>query len=912
MPRLPFRRAPRIRRSLAGVGTRIVAGVAIAAVVVGGAVVLDAPEPAQAKGDLPRWADTLNNTVGTATELFGGKAIAKDFDLAMNLFGPIISSLFGDSHSGPGIQDVLDKLEELDDIENKLDVMQSELVDIKQSILDVDLSVLQGTCVTQTVTLPDYLTDLKTAQRAYEEVLHELAEARTDSTRAIDLTRAINSFIVATMGSADHVDASTSIMAQRIGNVHEHLVTSGGRPGAIQSCGTAYFEQWKLQQTSAAARGATTETQRGIWLDDRQYYEPLQQMVQFWQTAEAHGLFFLQQASLMQAAIQYTVADGRALAPSESASVCKSAIDNRAGNARFVCTTSLTFANTFHVMLVEEWKQVGLPISNDNVVMSLGTDLTGVTDNGAATTSLVWARKPGNVSAPWVQSTWNAAASAVSYDGLSGFLPANSAQFGALQSQYVTSHTNVIPFVQTPVQKLDGSTDATWRTAGVKPFAPFDLLTLMRENVAPGETTGAFDTTGVDMVWLPNETATRYIRAWWYNVDRKLYGATGNLAFAPSMATGWQDKNADYHWFTENGISVRCMVAPVDGLLCGEETIASWFIARQSADWSNQGGVMKVRPSSPVLGDFEGNANKNVRCERWREASMIYPTGCEWTFDRGVTKAPQWLAAWTLKDGTTIDAPSAAHTLWPVTAVPAECGKTSWGVPTRCGASMDAWLKANIPNPAAPGPQPTAAPVVTPWVFGPSSGICSLPTWAPNSAEEGVAITTSDVTWTGWVPGRGGITATAPQTTVFEPSQIALDLGLWAPDGGIPEPLVTEVYLTCSMDAKYADLATVSTVTSAVTTARYNGMTFDLVRVGAEEPAEPAPSPMPSPSQPSPAPAPTGTEPTDAAGGPSTLAATGIGSVSTGLWAAGAVVLAGLVLALVAALRSRRTARARR
>lgn len=890
MSRQPTIRSSRFRRLMA----RTAAGVAIGAVVATGSIALEPPEPAQAawQGDLQEWLGGLNASLGTAGELFSVET--GPFNIAMSLAGPLISAIFG-TGGGPGIEDVLDKLQELDDIENKLDVMQSELVEINKNVIDVKIDVVMGTCTLQTDALPDLITHLKTSQDDYSEVLAEIEAVRSGKTdHQADLQDAITAFVDSTMGSPTQFDTVSSTMGQSIRNAHEHLVTTNGRIGAIQSCGSAYYQQWQVAQTSAAARAGTTESDRGIWLDDRQYYEPLQQMVRYWQTAEAQGMFLLQQASLMQAALQYTQADHLTLAPENAASVCREAIEKKAGHARFVCTSALNFSNSVHDMIVDEWKQVGLPISNDQVVMSLGTDVTGVADGGARTDSLVWARTPNTFAAPWVKGTWDDKVAPVTVDGVAGFAPATSAQWSTLQSQYVTSHTSVKPFVQSPVQQLGGSADATWGTAGVASFAPFDLLTLMRESRIPGSDAHGFDTTGVDMVWIPNETATRDMPNWRFvSTDHgKAFGSADKLTFAPSAATGWRDDNADFYWETDTGMSVKCMVAPVDGLLCGGETIASWFIARQKADWSRNGATFTVTPSSGVLDRFAATTTRSVRCQSWRSAPSIYPTGCEWQLDGGLTEVPAWLAPFDLKDGQSYIGRPTQQTLWPVAALPAECGKTNWGAPTRCGASMDAWLKANIPNPKVPGPQPANTYTITP---GAGSGTCTAPAWAANASEAGVPVETSDVTWVAWAANGTSVTMTSPLGREISLTvDLAQKAGWWTEEEGAT---VSTFFVRCSVDARYSDLATVTTVTSAVGTARYGTLYYDLVtRVD---------DPSPDPASPSAA----GGGSATTADGRVTLAATG-GTLAGWPAFAAVMMLAGAALALAARGRSRsRTSR---
>ena len=115
--RVPGARRPGARLS------RAVAAVAVTAVIAGGAVVIEQPQPAQAAswsgaGTATTWISGMNSALGNV-----GKLLGREFtgaSLFLDILGPTISSIFG-GDTGPGIQDVLDRLQQLDDIERKLD-----------------------------------------------------------------------------------------------------------------------------------------------------------------------------------------------------------------------------------------------------------------------------------------------------------------------------------------------------------------------------------------------------------------------------------------------------------------------------------------------------------------------------------------------------------------------------------------------------------------------------------------------------------------------------------------------------------------------------------------------------------------------------------------------------------------------
>jgi LPXTG-motif cell wall-anchored protein len=586
-------------------------------------------------------------------------------------------------------------------------------------------------------------------------------------------------------------------------------------------------------------------------------------------------MFLLQQASLMQAAKLYTAEKG-AIAPDQNAAVCSLAISQKAGDAKTICDTGLRFSKTFYDNVVEEWKQVGLPISDDTVVLSLGTDVTGVRNGTEAIGSAVWARHPRAFPVAWAGGTWQTTAAATTADGIAGFVPANSTRWKDLEAAYRTSHTSVVPAVQTPVQLFRNGTQP-WSAAGVTPFAPLDILSTLRDST-PGGDARNFDTTGVSAVWMPGETTTRDIPAYRFAAhseegDYHTYGNTSGLAFAPTTVF---EKRLNPSWVNETGLTVRCMVVPVDGALCDGERIASWFIAHQKTDWSGADKIFSVTPSSSAVGTFEARTRAPNYCSTYFDGDERLNDACDWGFSLGVNEVPSWLAPLTLRDGSSYEGPVANQTLWPVAPVPAECGTTLWGVPTRCGASMDAWIKANIPNPSVSGPVANALPRID----GVYTVSCEGYNWVDRADEAGVEVVTGDVNWSGTLPDGRSFT-----TTVAKSSR--LDLTDFARKAGWYDSAPPLFSLRCSFDAHYADSATTSTVTSLAAGVKLSDGRYVLRDSALGEPS---------------------TDPaavTDVAGGGgATLAATGS---SAALWVAASalVLLAGAALALLSRRRRR-------
>ena len=905
MPRLFSRtirgaRTPRTPRPPRQGVLRVAAAVAVGAVVATGSVAVLPAEPAQADwvDTAGSWISGIDSAIGSAGSLFGVET--GPWNIALSLAGPLISSLFGGGGAtGPSIQDVLDRLKQLDDIEHKIDVMQDTLADIQSEVIAADQHVLMGTCTVQLQRLLDYIDKLETAQADFTRVVDQIDLLQKNGGKGEKVKSAINDFIAYTVGSSDHTTPSDSPFAESIRSVHSSLITTGGGSGVIKTCGEAFFNGWRVSHTSKSALAGVGADQQGIWLDDRQYYEPLQKLVQYWQTASSQGVFLLQQASLMQATRLY-VLDKGPIDPDDTTGVCALAAKNDSSGAQSVCENGLAFSNSYHASLVAEWKEVGLPLSDDDVVMSIGSDVSGLVYDGRVTTSAIWARNPSAFPADWKNASWSTAATPVTAHGVSGFLPANAKQWLDLSTGYVASHPVATPAVQQVQQSWAAGPDS-FEIAKVKPFAPIDVLAAMRASTVTSTsaagvvtTTHPFDATGVTSAWIPNEKATHGFPM--FVAPQAKFGSADGLTFPPSSLVIDHDNSYPFTFYDDNPFSVKCFVAAIDGVVC-TDTVGSWFVARQQSQWTRSGPlqVWALIPSDhQTMGSLAMQSDGTASCFRWsthyRECSNPV-SRIDTTND-----LPRWLAPFTTRSGLSYEGdPTATATLWAAAPVPTECGLTSWGVPTRCGAARDAWLKATIPNPAVPGPVATSASGVTD-DGAPGQARCTVPTWGANASEAGVAVQTGDVTWTGTTPAGTSFTTTSARATPLALTDFARKAG-WYDGDAATRPASFSV--RCTFTARYEDLATSTTVRSPAAKATLRGGEYSLGDSGgpAAEP-EPVPgAPVPGTGEGGGGASGTGTGSGTGSGSGSTLAATGSAAAPwLGLAVAGGLLGAVLVV----------------
>lgn len=854
MPRTPDprRRSPRTRRL-----ARVAATALVVAVVGTGGVVL-APAPAAHAAWQPSttsWISGLDAALGSAGRLFSFET--GPVDILASLAGPLISSIFGLGDEGPSIDDVLDKLKELDDIEYKLDQMQKNLDEIEAAINRTDVDVLMGTCNLQASQLDPYIADLTIAQQTYANVIRKIEAIRQpggdQNQKKDDLKKAVNTFVSNALGSESGTSVLTSPLNRRLTQVHVSMVSTNGGAGIIQSCGRAFYAQWKNDNASKAGLMAATPDDPGAWLDDRQYYEKLQTVVQYWQTASAQGAFLLQQATIMQATKMYVSGDHpKTLEPEDATNVCAIAQTTSGSSAgtRQLCEEGLQSATAFYSNLAGEWRQVGLPYSDDSIVMSLGSDVTGVAGaDGKPVASTLWARTPSTFPASWTTGTWGLqGAAATTVDGIPGFSPANSAEWQDLSSSYQADHPT-IPFpAQIQGQLWQASTQGNRQAiTGTRPFAPVDILARMRSSLAPtaespdGTPQKAFDLTGVGSVWMPGETGTFTFPN--SRSPQYKFGPETGLSITPARYI-----NDGIGFYDDSGLSIKCFVAPVDGVLCDSDTVGSWWNTHQAASWttddtpttnpSNQ--LFQIVPSDPDMGGLVIDSDAYWRCNtRFTDDDYLpYSTECgsRITYIPGL---PAWLAPVTAKSGVNYEGdPTATKTLWPATRLPTDCKPTVWGAPTRCGAAMESWLKATIPNPSLSGPVATA-PLTVGVGADAQHATCAVPPWNADPLEAGVAVQTSDATWTGFRPDGDSYTVTAPIASELDLNDFARKAG-WYRDGSTTN--TPHFTVRCSFTAKFADLASLTTVQSAVRQATLAGTQYSLASptsAGAEPGAEP-------------------------------------------------------------------------
>jgi hypothetical protein len=841
---------------------RLTSAVALGAVFVTGGVSLVPTDRADAitGSQASAWTSGLNSALGGAAKLFGEEAV-KDvlpLNILMSLAGPLLSQVLG---NGPSIQDVLD---ELKDVEQSIAEVKQSLKVIDEKVEASDLDTKISACTTQTEYFSTFKGTVDTGQILYGKVLDAAngvaVAASSGDARSLGQAQglyrvAVNNFLDYTLGSSPRVgDVQAAPLAVQRKQVHDAMGTRT-HPGVIQTCGIAGLASWKSDQNAKIAAGKVANDEQGAWVDDRDYYASIQDTVQYWQTIQSQGVYLLEQAALMQSTVLYNSDTGTTL-PLDGSTACHLTSPEApfSAAAKTMCSSGYDLTVDFHSDVVAELKLMGAPVSDDQVVLSLGSDVTGLTENGRSTASTAWARTQtatpdGGVGGP------STTASSYTFDNMAGFHPATGTQWADLVSAYRASHPAAPRNTQEP-QATRGK--SLYDVYGVAPFAPVDILSVMDasqgragDDARPKTFTASSDNQSV--IWIPNETAAPTFPGFGFSDKQGL-----------SFPSSWNLGNVGFVGYdavhNDPGIGVRCMVIRTDGVVCGD-SVKPWFLARQHATWlpnyTGRPSSLTITPSDPAAGTFNANAS----------------------LDRGVkdpylpytitsAQSPAWVVPASLaRTSIGVDATQVSGRTWAAApAVTDSCPVTVWGVPTRCGAALNAYINSNVPDPAFSGPVATAAPRVLSADIINANVTCGIPTWA-DSSESSAPVIVSAPTWTATLKGQPSYSKVQPGNWRLPLYQLANEAN-YTFLGSSPPPFTA----TCSFTARYADRAEVATYVSPPANIVYGVLGLYVLSnglgstaPGAGSGSTPPPVPTPSPSAPTPpptsSPAPSPTKP---------------------------------------------------
>ena len=414
---------------------RFVAGcVALVLVASGVSVVVgDRPTVAAAADN----GQTFNNFLDGSSKAFGAAAkifeslepAAPYVDMVSSLAMPFIS-LFWKPDPGPSIQDVLDKLDQLNQqLTKQLEQIRDQLAAVQSQLTQLGSDVHLGSCSSLINTLNPSLVLVRGAQSDYETLIDEeagIATAGNPTLAVTTMNHSFGDFATTVLGSGTSV--ASSPIGQAIQLIHTDLVqpAAGLGQGIIAACAQVALEQWRAHPTASG------------WLSDDGYYTQITDLVRSYEDYEVQGTTFIEEAAYYRAAELLHQDDPTvSLSPDDRYRVCAIALHQAAeGSAARLCKNVSAFVTATYDDIVNEWATTGRPYADGdpNVTLVPGSNATGV---GSQPPEL-WVTDPTKAPTALVQGHWSTTTlPATPYAGISGWEPASLADWNALEANHV-------------------------------------------------------------------------------------------------------------------------------------------------------------------------------------------------------------------------------------------------------------------------------------------------------------------------------------------------------------------------------------------------------------------------------------------------------------------------------------------
>lgn len=463
------------RRRAGRIATAIMSLALVASTAVGAVATTPAPAGAASVGDFIAGASRV---FGDGSKIFEGKGYKAHIPYAYGLaLASDFLTLFGvgrEEPSGPSIQDVLNKL---DTMSQQLDAIQTQLNAIQTQLGALGAAIAQeihaATCTTQHGLQNPAVASVTLLARDYQGLLQDeahLADATHPAEAVATLDRSFSEFTNNVLGPGDSLLISSWPMAQRISEIHTALMGSGpDQDGLIRTCGRVALEQWQ---------GTLKANPKAGWVDDRSYYQGIDDEVRWYQSYQVQALGYIEEAGYYRAAQLYAREyPSEKLSPSQPGAVCRLALDKHPDGATAkLCRSIATELESARKDLAAEWQLAGVPYSNDQVVLSIPSFARGSSGDVRAT---LWIREPSTLPDGRGYSTFGDPPSALSsYGGYRGWRIATTddwAQlYGALKesggngdSVLTTMNTSgafraILPPKWTDLEKADKDSYALW------------------------------------------------------------------------------------------------------------------------------------------------------------------------------------------------------------------------------------------------------------------------------------------------------------------------------------------------------------------------------------------------------------------------------------------------------------------
>lgn len=752
---------------------------------------------------------------------------------------------------GPSIQDVLDKLDEM---QKQLDQIEADLAVIDARVQQLDRDVLNGFCSQAKTPITTFKTTVNQVAQYWNNALEAQSVVALEQADSSSLPKHIDllserwrEFTNYTLtgnaiwdGDSKKVYSGTSVTDKgtlggdltTLGDLM--LGTQGG--GIVEECSKAATSEYRAR---VAALSPGADLAEVAYFDDRNYYVMPLQLVQGVQNLQAKALNFIQEATL------YSVVYNRALNAGDPITSVDSAFavagDPCVGldaldTSSKMCQAAQTLTRQVYRNYIDQFKISGAPWSDGVMSVLLGPATTGLT-----------------------------------YDDSVPFIA-------------VRRHQGMKPTDAASAGKATFSDPGiTWRPAAGPDVS--GILAGANTVLSNDDTATAL---GV-MAQLPVPDSDDTL----FRLDHPAYWSADDsfaVSWSAYVTNGDFDAKNRPYWPGGDTTTAYCFIAadrswgfegsddkPQRGYVCDEDLFSK--LAKPAGTLQYTKGVKVTVGSSAPPGTISATFDYfGTACEDFGAKNLCYyfvespltPIWASMKYQTFSCKTPNSCMKVTGTETVPVDSSGAASTVAPMLVwdIPTPDGEKNAdcinvaGVPSRCGEFLQSWVDERIPNPSKSGPQP-ADPTkpVTIEVSG-QDATCVAPAFVADSAS-GPVVVSGNPLWIANGPDGanasrlGGVSGTNGNLSSIESWKVT------QPDGSITDDTFTMFQLTCQMAWRYERLANVST---AVTPTVWVSCDSGSCRITE---APPSPTASPSPSTPSPSPTSASPSPTSTPSSPS-------------------------------------------
>jgi hypothetical protein len=756
-----------------------------------------------------------HKSLGVAAELFEafGKSGLAKASLGFAFLTSILGPLFGLGNSGPTIEDVLDKLdqmsEQLDQIKEQLNEINTKIEALQEQVKEATKLVANTACANLLQTgLDPYLATIDDVQAKYDSMLttaQTLPSSPDPQATVATLKEDFTNLATAAMGPNSNTPAGGPLY-RAINGIHRGLMGSGvdDKTGVIYVCGESGLLNFRA--------GPQT------FVDDRSYYAYITAVVNFYENYELLGLSLLQEAASYR--VTDTLADKHVAIPAGSAQSPCALEQAQSGDPAQICRDTAKLTKDVYGFLVDEWTLTGRPYSDDNVIMQDGSAALGV----GGIEPILWVRDPKAEPASAATGTWTSDPNkTITYDGFNGFKPARLDQWENLQKAEVAGHGcggTIDLYACMEKSGFKNVAGTYWMpqqsVGGLKlPVPDTDALGVL----GYGGNLYPFSYAGPDLTLRCFVDAQDALHIEPFACSQSWFSETAGVREAAS-----KDRHGDLsEYIIKWGFAVGNFPDVASNAYTFQYDTYNPYSGTGTYGYDSTTGSYPAWINQPPYGGFPAFLGPLeipvVKYCQPKKSGGEYPCGrTDTTYSPKATTEQLWQTA--PVNTTNSKTQQCVNTV----EVPQLCAPINGASPTAEDQPFESWINNTIPNPSLPSPVAKAAPTIKDVGGTPQ---CGSGGWEPVPAGwtygEPRALATS---WTG-TSGAMNFTTPAGASSILADNKLDLHAFLTAAKFDPTKPFL----LTCTVSARWEKLVNTGSALSANYQVTPKGSTYVLTQV---------------------------------------------------------------------------------